>query len=44
MDRFEVSESTVYHDVQFLKDRLSAPLDYSRIHQGYFYREPQVNH
>lgn len=39
VDRFEVSESTVYHDIQFLRDRLYAPLDYSRVRQGYRYMD-----
>lgn len=38
---FEVSQRTVYSDFQFLKDRLGAPLDYSRSHQGYFYTDKE---
>jgi len=40
VERFEVSERTVYDDVRFLKDRLRAPLKYSRSHAGYFYTDP----
>lgn len=43
IDRFEVSESTVYHDIQFLRDRLYAPLEYSRVHQGYCYTDQSWN-
>lgn len=39
MERFEVSERTVYQDIQFLKDRLYAPLRYSRNRKGYVYTE-----
>src|SRR5689334_15683998 len=37
MERFEVSERTVLNDIQFFKDRLYAPLAYSRLRRGYFY-------
>jgi predicted DNA-binding transcriptional regulator YafY len=37
MERFEVSERTVLNDIQFFKDRLHAPLEYSRSRRGYFY-------
>lgn len=37
MERFEVSERTVINDIQFLKDRLNAPIQYSHTHRGYFY-------
>ncbi len=39
MESFEVSQRTVLGDVEFLKDRLYAPLDYSRSHRGYFYTD-----
>ena len=39
MERFEMSARTVHYDLQFLKDRFSAPIDYSSIRRGYFYRE-----
>ena len=39
MDRFEVSESTVHHDIQFLKYRLNAPLEYKRSYGGYVYTD-----
>lgn len=38
-DRFEVSQRTLFQDIQFLKDRFYAPLKYSRSHQGYFYTD-----
>jgi predicted DNA-binding transcriptional regulator YafY len=39
MERFEVSERTILNDIQFFKDRLHAPLRYSRAHRGYFYTD-----
>lgn len=40
MDRFEVSERTLRADLAFLRDRLGAPLDYSRSRGGYHYTDP----
>ncbi len=40
MEHFEVSERTIIYDIQFLKDRLNAPIQYSRSHGGYFYADP----
>lgn len=37
MDHFEVSERTILNDIQFLRDRLRAPIHYSHKHGGYFY-------
>jgi predicted DNA-binding transcriptional regulator YafY len=39
VERFEVSERTILGDIQFFKDRLNAPLAYSRSHNGYFYKD-----
>jgi predicted DNA-binding transcriptional regulator YafY len=39
MERFEVSERTILNDIQFFKDRLKAPLAYSRSHRGYYYTD-----
>ncbi len=39
MERFEVSERTVLNDIEFFKDRLNAPLKYSRLRRGYFYTD-----
>lgn len=38
-ERFEVSERTILNDIQYFKDRLHAPLSYSRAHHGYFYTD-----
>lgn len=38
--RFEVSERSIYNDLAYLRDRVNAPLDYSRQHGGYYYRDP----
>ena len=39
MSLFEVSKRTILGDIEFLKDRLSAPLEYSRARHGYFYTD-----
>ena len=39
IDRFEVSERTVHNDIQFLKYRLNAPLEYKRSYRGYIYTD-----
>lgn len=39
MEQFEVSERTIIYDIQFLKDRLNAPIQYSRSHNGYLYTD-----
>jgi predicted DNA-binding transcriptional regulator YafY len=39
MERFEVSQRTVLSDIQFLRDRLYAPLAYSRSRRGYYYTD-----
>jgi predicted DNA-binding transcriptional regulator YafY len=41
IDRFEVSRRTILNDIQFLKDRLDAPIAYSHAHNGYFYTDPR---
>ncbi len=38
-EHFEVSERTILNDIQFLKDRLNAPIQYSRFHGGYLYSD-----
>ena len=38
--RFEVSERTVYHDIDYFKSTLRAPIKYSRSHGGYYYATP----
>jgi predicted DNA-binding transcriptional regulator YafY len=40
VERFEVSERTVYDDVDYLKSTLRAPLKYSRSNGGYYYTDP----
>ncbi|MHB8927425.1 MAG: helix-turn-helix transcriptional regulator [Bacillota bacterium] len=37
--RFEVSLRTIKRDIEGLRDRLRAPIDYDRVRRGYFYRE-----
>lgn len=39
VEHFEVSQRTVHGDIRFLKERLYAPLVYSRSHGGYFYTD-----
>ena len=36
---FEVSQRTIYSDIEFLKNRFSAPLVYSRPQHGYYYTD-----
>jgi len=38
-ERFEVSERTIKRDIEGLRDRLGAPIEYDRLRRGYFYRE-----
>ncbi|MGB9739951.1 MAG: WYL domain-containing protein [Chloroflexus aggregans] len=38
--RFEVSERAIYQDLAYLRERINAPLAYSRQHRGYYYRNP----
>lgn len=40
IDRFEVSERTVYADLAFMRERLNAPLHYDRARNGYHYTDP----
>ncbi len=37
---WEVDERTIKRDVEFMRDRLQAPIEYDRKRQGYFYKEP----
>jgi predicted DNA-binding transcriptional regulator YafY len=36
-DRFEVSRKTAQRDIEFMRDRLNAPLEYDQIKKGYLY-------
>ncbi|HEY3314964.1 MAG TPA: HTH domain-containing protein, partial [Bacillota bacterium] len=38
-EQFEVSLRTIKRDIEGLRDRLRAPIDYDHIRRGYFYRE-----
>lgn len=37
---FEVAEKTISRDIEFLRDRLGAPLMYNRHRKGYYYSDP----
>lgn len=37
---WEVSAKTVQRDIEFLKDRLHAPIEYDALRRGFFYTEP----
>jgi len=37
---FEVSRSTIMRDLDFLRDRYSAPLEYDQERNGYYYSDP----
>lgn len=39
-EAFEVNERTVKRDIEFMRDRMHAPVEYDRIKRGYFYAEP----
>ena len=36
-ERFEISRRTAKRNIEFMKDRLEAPLEYDHAHRGYFY-------
>lgn len=36
---WEVSAKTVQRDINYLRDELGAPIEYSPLHRGYYYRE-----
>jgi predicted DNA-binding transcriptional regulator YafY len=40
MERFEVSERTIYDDLAYLRERFDAPLRYERSRGGYTYSDP----
>ena len=37
---WEISTKTAQRDIDFLRDRMGAPIDYDARHRGYFYTEP----
>lgn len=37
---WEVDERTIKRDIEFMRDRLGAPVEYDRKRKGYFYTEP----
>ena len=39
-DKFEVSRATIMRDLEFLRDRYNAPLEYNYEKHGYFYSDP----
>ena len=38
--QLEVSIATISRDIEFLRDRLKAPIAYDAFHKGYFYTTP----
>ncbi len=38
-ESFEISGRTAQRDIEFIRDRLEAPLDYSHRYRGYFYTD-----
>ena len=36
---WEVSAKTIQRDIDYLRDQLEAPIEYSPLHRGYYYRE-----
>lgn len=41
-DHFEISQKTAQRDIDFMRDRFGAPLEYSAEQRGWFYSEPFV--
>jgi predicted DNA-binding transcriptional regulator YafY len=41
LDAFEVSRPTIKRDLQYMRDRLGAPIEYDREQGGYRYRQPE---
>lgn len=37
VDKFEVSAKTIERDLQYMRDRLGAPLEFDRLKKGYYY-------
>jgi len=37
---WEISTKTAQRDIDFLRDRMGAPLEYDALHRGYYYTEP----
>jgi proteasome accessory factor B len=37
---WEVDERTIKRDIEFMRDRMSAPIEYDRARRGYYYGEP----
>jgi len=35
----KISPSTVSRDIEFMRDRLFAPIEYNALHRGYYYSE-----
>lgn len=38
-ERFEVSRKTAQRDIEFMRDRINAPLEYDSCKKGYFYKD-----
>lgn len=38
--KFEVSRATIMRDIEFLRDRYEAPLEYDQTRNGYYYTDP----
>lgn len=38
-DKFEVSQKTAQRDIEFMRDRIGAPLEYSHVNRGYYYTD-----
>ncbi len=38
-EKFEISQKTAQRDIEFMKDRIGAPLEYSHADRGYYYTD-----
>ena len=39
-EQFEIATKTAQRNIEYFRDRLSAPLEYMHAHKGYFYSDP----
>ncbi|MCQ2592815.1 MAG: transcriptional regulator [Treponema sp.] len=39
-EKFEVSRATIMRDIEFLRDRYDAPLEFDSVKNGYYYSDP----
>jgi predicted DNA-binding transcriptional regulator YafY len=40
-DEYECGTATISRDIEFMRDRLLAPIEYDAVHRGFYYSEPE---